>query len=387
MQLQNSYIFLPKKKETSKEKEDGVIHVSFISYLKNAFPTAIKTSERNTFKSEYTVEIDGSSLETRILIYNVVENYYLDIVVTGKSKAQIIKGLEYMQEAIDKSEISKGYIEIISYDAVSEYYCNKVYPKLNKLERNLRKLLFSTYVVNFGRDYYQTTISSDLRDKINSVIHARGNKEQKEITRLQEFFYSLEFVDVQQMLFVPQWTEVDEKSKIDFLESHDDLSKLADNELRKAFSEITPKSDWERFFADKMDADVIQSLIEKIRKSRNSIAHCKFFSRAEYEACNKAMDNFNKAIESAIAETESKDFLAKNSEKLGKILIIAAKRLKEIEENMTGVLPAVIQFTQKLSEISAPVTENITRNFSSQSFSQLEGYMAQIKRSTEQLDD
>jgi len=222
--------------------------------------------------------------------------------------------LEYIQAAIEKSDIPKDYIEIISYDAISEYYSNKIYPKLNELERNLRKLLFNIYVVNFGQDYYQTTISGDLQNKIKSVIQAKGNEEKKETERLQKFFYSMEFADIQQMLFVPHWTEVDEKAKDYFLKSHEDLSKLTDDKLRKAFSEIAPRSDWERFFADKMDADVIQSLIDEIRRSRNSIAHCKFFYQAEYATCNKAMGKFNKVVKSAIAITVDKDFSEKNSE-------------------------------------------------------------------------
>lgn len=374
LQLQNGYIFIPnpyKKKETPKKKEDGMIYVDvghdFISYLKSAFPTAVKTPERGDFfKSEYTytVEFDENRIEAKFLIHEVVETYYLDVVTTGRSKPKIVKGLEYIQVAIEKSDISKDYIEIISYDAISEYYCNKIYPKLNELERNLRKLLFNIYVVNFGRDYYQTTISGDLQNKIKCVIKAKGNEEKKEIERLQKFFYSMEFADIQQMLFVPHWTEVDEKAKDDFLKSHEDLSKLTDDKLRKAFSEIAPRSDWERFFVDKMDADVIQSLIDEIRRSRNSIAHCKFFYQAEYATCNKAMGKFNKAVKSAIVITEDKDFSEKNSEIIKKALAIATHRFEEFKKSMTEALRPMIQFSQQYSEMVAPIREGMIENIS-----------------------
>lgn len=372
LQLQNSYIFIPnpyKKKETPKGEKDGVICVehSFISYLKNTFPAAVKVPERrNFFKSEYTytVEFDGNRIEAKFLIHEVVGKYYLDVVVTGKSKAQIIKGLEYIQAAIEKSDILKDYIEIISYDAISEYYCNKIYPKLNELERNLRKLLFNIYIVNFGRDYYQMTISDDLQKKIKSVIQAKGNEERKETERLQKFFYSMEFADIQQMLFVPHWTEVDERSKDDFLKSHEDLSKLTDDELRKAFSEIVPRSDWERFFSDKMDDDAIQPLIDEIRRSRNSIAHCKFFYRAEYAICNKAMSKFNKAVKSAIAITEGKDFSEKNSESIKEAFASVSKRFEEYKKSTAEVLRPIIQIPQQYSEMMVPIKEGMIKNIS-----------------------
>ena len=64
------------------------------------------------------------------------------------------------------SGIQADDIMVISYDAISEYYCNKIYPKLNELERNLRKLLFNIYIVNFGKDYYKATVSEDLKQKL-----------------------------------------------------------------------------------------------------------------------------------------------------------------------------------------------------------------------------
>ena len=390
MQLQNSYIFIPNpylKKEAPKEKEDGTLYVNvgsgFISCLTRAFPTAIKAPERkNFFKSEYTyiVELDGNSIEAKFLIHRVVENYYLDVVVTGKSKGKLVRALEYVQAAIEKSDIPKEYINIVSYDAISEHYCNKIYPKLNELERNLRKLLFNIYVVNFGRDYYQATISDDLQDKIKNVIQAKGNRQKKEIERMQKFFYSMEFFDIQQMLFVPHWTEVDEKSKNDFLENHKDLSKLTDSILRKAFSEIAPRSDWERFFADKMDDNAVRSLIDEIRKNRNSIAHCKFFYQAEYATCNKAMDKFNKAVRSAIAITEDNDFSEKNSENIKKVLAGTVMRFEEFKMSVTEALRPIIQFSQQMEEVIAPIREIAIANCSImsesiqstiQSFSQL----------------
>lgn len=383
MQLQNSYIFLPnpyKKRETPKEKKDGVIYVghSFISYLKSAFPDAVKAPERrNFFKSEYTYtfEFGGNSIEAKFFIHEVVEKYYLDVVVTGKSKKHVIKGLEYIQAAIEKSDILKDYIEIISYDAISEYYCNKIYPKLNELERNLRKLLFNIYVVNFGRDYYQKTISSDLQKKIKSVIQAKGNEERKETERLQKFFYSMEFADIQQMLFVPHWTEIDERSKDDFLKSHEDLSLLTDEELRKAFSEIAPRSDWERFFSDKMDNDTIQSLIDEIRRNRNNIAHCKFFYQAEYVTCNEAMSKFNKAVKSAITMAESKDFSDKNSESVKEAFANVSKRFEEYKKSMLEAFRPIIQVSQQYSEMMAPIRDNMIKNISIM----LEGFKTSIQ--------
>jgi len=361
MQLQNSYIFLTnpyKNKETEKEKK-----INVISYIIEAFPNAVKTSTDNEyFKFEYTCDIyvGVNHLEIKFLINIVAGTYYVDVIVFGKNKLKVIKDLEYVTNIIEKSDISKNYIIISSYDAVSEYYCNKIYPKLNELERKLRKLLFNIYVVNFGRDYYQKTISKELQNKIKGVIQARGSDEKKEIERIQKFFYSLEFNDIKQLLFDPRWTQVDEKLKADFLKSHDDLSKLSDEELRKAFYETAPKSDWERFFANKINIKNIESLIEQIRKSRNNIAHCKFFYQPEYYNCNKAICKFKNAIDLAIKITEEKDFTEKNFETFKKSFESLIK-ISALLKDSISIHFSNTQFFEQYKDISLLIPKDILK--------------------------
>lgn len=346
MKLQNSYIFLdnPYKKEEPQTKVEGntiVLNIgnSLYSYIKRKFPTIMQSDEYDlVYKKKYFTDLkyDDVVYKVEYIITEVVGTEFLDVIVEGKSKATIIKVLEYVQSELFDSGIGEDYVDIITYDAVSEYYCNKMYPKLNTLERNLRKLLFNIYIVNFGRDYYKMTIDEAIQKKIKGVVGVDSSKEQKdkiktnyhtsnkkeieEIERLQRFFYSLEYTDVQKLLFTSSWTSVDETAKTKFLEEQLDLSKLSDEELRKAFSQLTPKSDWERFFSSKIEIQNIEELIDAIRTYRNVVAHFKFFYKNEYDECNKKVSQLNKAILKAIQITEEKDFAEKNSEALKQAL-------------------------------------------------------------------
>lgn len=283
------------------------------------------------------------SVEFRV--NEVVGVTYLDVIVEGKNKIQIIKCLELIQNTLHESGIQSEYIMIVSYDAISEYYCSKIYPMLNKLERNLRKLLFNIYIVNFEKEYYRATISEELQNKANGVIRARGNSTQKEIIRLQEFFYSFEFNDIQKMLFTPSWTEYDIRAKDEFLSHNGDLSQLSDEELRTAFLKLTPKSDWERFFNDKITGVDFESLFESIRKYRNAIAHCKFFYNESYCECYYAIMQLNKAILGAIKETEKKEFAKKNSEALSKAFQRFQDDIKQQMESIKEAISKNLRFT------------------------------------------
>ena len=357
-----------KKKENHKSQKDRVLYIgnSFTSYFAKAFPEAVKLpKENNFFKTEYTMtfNLNNKRLDCRFVINEVSSKYYLDTIVFGSNKANVIKGLEYIHEIINKSDIHKDYIQIISYDSISEYYCNKIYPKLNELERNLRKLLFNIYVVHFGQDYYKITIDNELQNKVKRVIQAKGNDDNKEIERLKKFFYSMEFYDIQQMLFKPHWTELDEKARNNFLEKHEDLSNLSDHELREIISNIGPKSDWERFFSDKTDKAEFESFLDVIRESRNKVAHCKFFYKLDYFDCNKTIRKFNKVIKDAIYLTEDKEFIKKNSESIKEALSGVMKGLEEYKRFMENISKSIsrnfMEFTKKLETIGTAMEKKL----------------------------
>ena len=197
----------------------------------------------------------------------------------------------------------------------------------------MRKLLFNIYTVNFGGDYYKTTISDVIQSKAKENIRAKGSASRKEVTVLQEFFYSLEFGDVHQMLLTPRWTELDEQAKQNFLNEHSDLSMLSDAELRTAFENISPKSDWDRFFSDKISSVDFKGIIDIIRSYRNKVAHCKFISTDEYQDCLRVIKQLNDALLEAIKATEDKEFESKNRAYLQKTV----KQLADAIQNLSAM--------------------------------------------------
>lgn len=365
MTLKNSYIFLehPNKKPNSYEDEQGnmvfVVGNNVYGFVKKEFPCVVKESTRDDiFQTKLKLTENKLSADISFVITEVEKITYLDVVVDGSSRSNLIACLEFIQKKLFDSGVRQHYIEIVSYDAISEYYCNKAFVKLNALERNLRKLLFNIYILHFGKDYYSATMDVVLQEKIKGVIGSSNAKEYqrevkerynvnsdhaKAIIRLQQFFYSLEFADIQKFLFSPTWTKIDEEERTVFLEANRDLSVLSDEKLRKAFTDFTPKSDWERFFSCKIEISEIEEMIDEIRRYRNSVAHFKFFYKEDYNRSIKLILKLNSAILEAIKMTEEKDFAEKNAESL-------RKALSGITEAMTEMLKSVREAALKILE-------------------------------------
>ena len=339
MKKQSSYIFFNHpSNEKQKEEKDGTILIeagnNVYSYISKTFPSVKSIIDKtNIFNLQCKGDINACHVV--FTIHEVASVEYLDISVEGKTVAQIIGCLEQIQGELFNSGIRKYYVDIISFDAISEYYCNKMFVKLNTLERNLRKLMLNIYILNFGKDYYKATMGSDLQDKIKKLIGSStsneniksiknaydvSNEQAKSILRMNLFFYHLELSDMQNFLFKPNWTSIDEKAHTEFLSSHTDLSTLSDDELRNAFYQFTPKSDWDRFFSAKIPINNIADLIDSVRKYRNSVAHFKFFNIDDYKCCSKMVKQLNNAINEAIKMTEDVDFAERNTEKIKKAL-------------------------------------------------------------------
>lgn len=383
--LHNNYIFLPKvKKEDSSKSaykdDDNTIHLKIeknvLSYIKSIFGEPIsKDTENIMFKIIYTYDMEIESIRYDVVftIHNITSYCYLDICVSGKTTNQVVFALEYIHNKLVSSEIEKRYIMIVSYDSISEYYCNKAYPKLNKLERNLRKLLFNTYTVNYGVNYYQTTVSPDLQNKIKGVIQAKGNEEKKQIERLKNFFYSMEFSDIQALLFAKKWTKIEEDTKAEFLSKNEKLTKLSEEELRIAFDKFSPQSDWERLFADKIDDIEIEKMIEIVRATRNDIAHCKFFYKDHYLYFNETVNILNRSITKAIKLTEEKDFVEKQAESfriaLAGIADTLAQFQKQMKETINKSLTVALQsFSATMEEWRKSLNTSVLNTISSVDF-------------------
>jgi len=376
LELHNSYIFLknPYAQEENTNNDGTVVlpdRKNLYGFIKDSFPTITKI-EGYFYRKKYATDLtyDNVAFKEEFNITEVVDTKYLDIVVKGKTKVQIVNCLEHIQYTLLTSGLRERYIDIISYDAISEYYCNKIYPKLNTLERNLRKLLFNIYIVNFGSDYYKATVGEELQGKIKGVINtdsSRGEKDQikaeyktntkkeaEEIERLQRFFYSFEYNDIQNLLFTPSWTSADEAEKSKFLDKHTDLSALSDEELREAFSKYVPRSDWDRFFRNKIYISDIRKIIEQIRLHRNNVAHFKFFYKGDYNECKKLVNHLNSAIVKAIKITEDKDFVEKNAETL-------TETLKDVLNGFFSFTKALAEITQKTITTIAPAYAAISK--------------------------
>ncbi len=319
-----------------------------------------------------TYEKDTKKYRFKFSIRNHYEHKctYLSLEYKRKINDEIIDIYEEFEDKLIK--ITKdNFIIINSYDQVSEYYCNKIFPSLNNFERLLRLLLFNTYLFQFGKSYteqmsQETTIK--VRETIGKQRKLYQNKGKQDPLTL--YFCELELHQIQDILFIPKYTQHEEIKLTRLLEKTDDFSKLKDLEIRTIIEDLKPKSDWDRFFSNIVNIDNIKDNIDKIRKYRNIVAHCKYFRYEQFSELSITLDCTNKAINEAIYATMSKDFNAINekylSERMAEIYInminTISPAIKSFSNNFGNIQNSLNQLFTSLSKMTKPLNPEVEEN-------------------------
>ena len=366
--MKMEYILLKKeiiKKSKNKDESVIVIPSSPLKLIKNNFEEVEVNKTSNEDEEILRSNWDGRFIFNKSEIIFSIKQYekhelsYLSI----STKRNNIPAMEFVDEKINKIMVD-NYIVITSYDCISEFYCNKIYRKLNNFERKLKELIFDIYTFSYGINYYNRNFSDELKLKVKRLDKSIAT-DSKDVEQLKQSLYELSYNDIIQLLFAPKWLLDDETDKIALMRKID-ANKLSSKELIDCIDNIRPKSDWDRLFLPQIgEIPNIEDSIDQLRKLRNRVAHCKFFRKEHYEKCLNLLKNLNKQINKALKIVMNINFQELNAQyardELHKALATLQESLTAFGKNMLDMMHKA--FNLMTSMPSIPITDMLN-NFS-----------------------
>lgn len=357
MKIKNSYILLDNEHEVN----DTAEHISFgdleKSEFKDFFVNNIKCllkdieesencDEGMTISKNYKGKYQSlESVEIMINLYNVGYDIFMEIELESDNDKTLIECLETLDDKLNDNALSSKYTLIMTYDSISEHYTNLSYVKLNKFERLFRQLFFNIYVVNFGKEYYNKTISKELSSDIKAIIGAKGSDDKKQKTRMKEFFYSMTYEHMIRILFEKSWSPIEQKYKEDALLKTDYQTI---EEIKEQIKLIEPKNDFERLFKEKFTIlDDFEKLLNELRILRNKVAHCKIYRKEDYTRCNEIIDEIENQIIEANKIVYVIDFSKRNKIYMEPLYNSMIQGLQEIGKILVETVSDVISSISK----------------------------------------
>lgn len=358
--MRMEYILIKKDKTKNNKNENFIVLPSSPLMLieknfNDVMVNKISNEDEEIFRSNWdgTFSINDIEIIFSIKQYSKHKLSYLSIY----TKINSIDNMEAIDKKINKF-MRDNYIVITSYDCISEFYCNKIYKKLNNFERKLKELIFIIYTFSYGVNYFERNFSDELKLKVKQERDKSISTDTKDIEQLKQSLYELDYNDIMKLLFTPKWLLDDEKDKFRLIEriKKDELST---NELGDFIEDIRPKSDWDRLFLPQIgEISNIEESIDKLRKLRNKVAHCKFFRKENYEECLELLKILNKEINKALKIVMNIDFQKLNAQYAGDELHKALGTLQEslliISKDISNMMMET--YKQLIPNVTAPIT-------------------------------
>ncbi|HHL9910449.1 TPA: hypothetical protein ACRBTU_001389 [Streptococcus pyogenes] len=209
-----------------------------------------------------------------------------------KVESDSVEGLELFDKTIKEivgNESRFGKFTCI-YDGISTYYSTEIYSELHEIERRTQEFLREAFFLSDKsgelKEYQATIKKMDSSDFSFSKL-------------INEIFKASDITD----------------TFIDHVRACVEFGTVPNGDL-------LPKSFWDSLdnslLDDKEQGLEINNLLNEIRSTRNTIAHCKEFKKKDYINCIEQVKKLKQALDKIIASIESTD-ISKMSREVSRI--------------------------------------------------------------------
>ena len=227
--------------------------------------------------------------------------YFFNIFAFTSECSETAKKLEDFDELLRRinTKLGNHFTINIIWDDVSIYYAKKLYPLLANVENLLRKIIYSLMINVAGGSWFNKTVPNKVKNSIEET--QKKNKLKTKEIRENQLYYA-DFIQLVNFLFLPYTLKpIDQDAIVKirdcFNNNPKDLIAILDN--------YTPKSNWERYFAEKISIKDLPEKWNKLYGYRNQVAHTKRIKKAEYEDAVTIISELDSAFNSCLESIDN----------------------------------------------------------------------------------
>lgn len=238
---------------------------------------------------DYDVKIESNEYSETIIIFSLSYD-------PKKETLDAIKVFENFDNAIFHhihNNMMSGNVTINTLiDDISKEYACRLYPKINNIEKTLRKIIYIFMEKSLGREWVKKAFPIDIKTKLDETLKRRNITENN-----NDYLEEIDFIVLSSFLF-------DKYSTGNFDNILKELKKL-DNDLsidkiEKIINENEKKSNYERFFKDDLRDDKFDEKWKTLYQYRNLVAHNKKIRKKDYENATTLINQFESMFQECL---------------------------------------------------------------------------------------
>jgi len=225
---------------------------------------------------------------------------YVDLTLTCNSES-LLDDFSLFLEIIIANIEPRPRREI--WNDLSMHYCMKAYPYISRIENLMRKFINKFMVTKIGHNWSTVTVPDEVLEQIKK----RG----KNVSKLNDY----DFMHLSDFLFKDDFP----KKERELLKKLKEVRRGALNLNYEEIINLVPASNWDKYFSKILSCNdlIFKSAWEKLSIKRNSIAHNKSFTRADFnevvELSTELNDYLNLGIKTmeniSVSAKEKQDFI------------------------------------------------------------------------------
>lgn len=183
------------------------------------------------------------------------------------------------------------------WDDVSSYYEERLYPQMAQVEKLLRDIIYRFMIKAVGSNWYDTATPPAVKDAIDNTLQ----KNEATSTAEENQLSFADFKHLGMFLFTSYPLQPMGQRAIDKI-------RKALNEGRRDIEDLLStyenRSNWDRYFADRIPVEGLKEKWEKLYGYRNQVAHVKHMSRSEFEDASRLVQEIIGVFEECLTHVE-----------------------------------------------------------------------------------
>lgn len=262
------------------------------------FKSLLSVNARMTM-DENNIKVGQKEVGYKIEMHEIEEAkeivFQLTLDAEQDKEEDQVGALESVEGVLRRINDEIGLFQINTIlDEVSMYYGKKLYPLMIEVESLLREIIYLFMIKNVGSKWFKEQSPKDVKESIQKT----SSKNQiKGLDPLTDALLYADFITLGNFFFSEYPLKSDYKHLVQNLKKEENRTNEKLNEMVEQYES---KSNWERYFADKIIVEGLANKWDKLYEYRNKVAHTRKIAKNDYDEAKKIIDELKPAFQKCL---------------------------------------------------------------------------------------
>lgn len=285
----------------------------------NQFKSLLSSNTRLVLKDN-SLEADHLELSYKIVMYDVTASreviFHLYLEAKQKEEENQVLALEKAESLLKRINDQVGVFQINTIrDDVSLYYGEKLYPLIAKVEMVVRQIIYLFMLKNVGSKWSKEQSPDDVK---KAILNTVGKNQPEGISYPDtDVLVYADFITLGYFFFSKYSLKSNYQELVSELKKKENYTEEKIKDLIELYES---KSNWDRYFADKINVDKLFDKWKNLYMYRNMVAHTKKIRKEDFEKAKKIIDELYPAFKECLKYLNSISMTNNESEAIEEVV-------------------------------------------------------------------